>query len=73
MSRRKLLSIASAVIMASGGMLFTTPAQASSEAFDCRASVRAYCQVVADTYCTGGAICTYDTTTCYITNTQCSN
>lgn len=71
MTHRKLLSIASAVVMASGGLLITTPAQAAPETFDCRASVRSYCQWVADNYCTNGAICTYDTSTCDILNSQC--
>jgi len=71
MTRRKLVSIASVVSLASGAVLITTPAQASSETFECRASVRAYCDWVASNFCAGSAICTYNTSTCEILNSQC--
>lgn len=73
MTRNRKISMASLFVILGGGTFLTSPAEAAAGAgtFDCRASVRAYCQYVADNYCTEGATCTYNTQTCEVTNAEC--
>jgi len=68
---RRSLTMASLAVALGGGAFLTTPASANAGTFTCRDSVRAYCQWVADNYCTNGAICTYQVATCTIIDSEC--
>jgi hypothetical protein len=71
MTRRRQLSTASLFVALGGGLFLSTPARADDGAYTCRDSVRAYCQWVADNYCTTGAVCTYEVATCTIVDAEC--
>lgn len=69
---RRTIATASLLVVLGGGMFLTTPAGASAPGtFDCRETVRAYCQWVADNYCSTGATCKYNTSTCEVIYAQC--
>jgi hypothetical protein len=72
MTRNRQISLVSLFIILGGGTFLTSPAEAAGAGtFDCRASVTAYCQYVADNYCSTGATCWYNTQTCEVTNAEC--
>jgi hypothetical protein len=73
MDWRNRISTISLLVVLAGGTFLTASASAASDApaYDCRESVRAYCQWVADNYCTKGATCTYNTATCEIISAEC--
>ncbi|HEY0024699.1 MAG TPA: hypothetical protein VGB24_17420 [Longimicrobium sp.] len=73
MTRNRKISMASLFVILGGGTFLTSPAEAAAGAgtFDCRTSVTAYCQYVADNYCSTGATCWYNTQTCEVTNVEC--
>ncbi|HEX8454189.1 MAG TPA: hypothetical protein VF647_19025 [Longimicrobium sp.] len=73
MPSRTQMCLASLLTILCGGGLLASPARAdaSSEAFDCRASVEEYCSYAAG-YCSSGwARCTYTVESCQITNIEC--
>ena len=73
MTRRTRLSLGSLLTIVSGGVFLSTPAVSPAQTADCRESVRAYCEYAAATSCGGaGATCTYNTSTCQITNIECN-
>jgi hypothetical protein len=70
--RNRISTISLLVVLGGGTFLTTSPsAAADAPAYDCRESVRAYCQYVADNYCTSGATCWYNTSTCHILSAEC--
>jgi hypothetical protein len=72
MTRNRKISLASLLVVLGAGMFLTSPAKAAAaETSNCEATVRSYCQWVANTYCKTGATCTYNTSTCDVTNAQC--
>jgi len=73
MKRFSLTSKLSLVVTVCGGMMLSKPAPAAAEeTYDCRESVAAYCQWVADNFCSKGAMCIYEIATCQIIDAQCT-
>lgn len=73
MTRRARLSVGSLLTIAGGGVFLSMPAPSqAAETFDCRESVRAYCNYAASFCSSGSATCTYNTTTCEIINIECN-
>lgn len=72
MTIRARLVAGSLLTIAGGGAFLSVPAPVQAAAtYDCRESVRAYCNYAASFCASGRAVCTYETATCQITNIEC--
>jgi hypothetical protein len=73
MPHRRHVSLASLLVVLGGGAFLSSPAQASpaTQRYSCYDSVQEYCQWVANNYCTYGARCVYDRTTCEVLDAEC--
>ena len=70
-ARARIVAGSLLTIVGAGAFLSGPIPSQAAETYDCRESVREYCNYAAGFCASGRAICTYETATCQITNIEC--